>query len=147
MQRRKKHDPPVLKRSKKGRAYAYVKAPGHYARAAKSASKLEATGSDPRKLLNGAMYQLLRGSGNASSVLNGHSLLEDLYGRDGVSGNIVGAQLEVGGQFVGLDFASSPGEPFGTFAGFHSGAVLTMVSGPARGTSTRVTGYSPSEYA
>jgi hypothetical protein len=118
----------------------------NYSDGAQAFARHEATRDDPGKLLDMAMYQLVRGPSGSSSRLQGHSLLEDLYGNDGVRGLVTGARMDAGGQFFKLDFDSRTGEAFGRFAGHHSGAVLTMLTGPARGCSARVAGYSPSNF-
>jgi len=49
------------------------------------AVKHEQTGDDPRNLLDNVFAQCVRGTDNPHSVIGPHSLLEDLYGNDGIS--------------------------------------------------------------
>ena len=48
------------------------------------AVKNEQTGDDPRRLLDNVFAQCIRGTDDSHSVIGPHSLLEDLYGNDGI---------------------------------------------------------------
>ena len=52
-------------------------------------SRHEQVGDTPENILDSAMYQLVRGTENPSSVVAGHDLLGDLYGQDGFVGHVL----------------------------------------------------------
>jgi hypothetical protein len=58
----------------------YVVVSGHFKRAAVTNSRVRQLEVPPQKHLDGAMYQLLRDTDFAGSVVRGHSLLQDKYG-------------------------------------------------------------------
>ena len=101
------------------------------------------TGDEPGKLLEGALYELLRGTKNTQSALRGHDLLSDLYGNDGFVGRVVGTSRNAttDGQLVEMAFRVEYGMNQGPVANrpadYFNGAVITMVSGPA-GLSARI---------
>jgi len=108
-----------------------------------------------------AAMQVLRGSNNSASRIGVHSLLEDLYGNEAYVGNFYddttdGGFLDTtniaGGQLI--EFACGRLDPdpnnVGSFIFNPNGAVhrlvgcvLTMLSGSAKGQSTRIVGVSP----
>ncbi|MCO6456738.1 MAG: hypothetical protein J5I93_15675 [Pirellulaceae bacterium] len=145
-----------------GVTYAIVA--GQYRRAAQAGQRFKEWDDDPRDYLDRAFYQAVRDTNNASSV-RGHSLLEDLYGNDGVVGRVdvrfdENGQRRVptalaGGQLVRFSFADlpdsgydSPFQPFnkilnpgGLGAGgddYYNGRVLTFLTGSSAGYSVRV---------
>jgi hypothetical protein len=98
----------------------------------------------PPHELSEAAQQVLRGTLNRQSVLQGHCLLEDLYGSDGVQGIASSVFTgEVGGQYLRFNFTPNAVASFATVNAFYNGAVLTMIDGPAKGHSTRVVAYQP----
>lgn len=124
-----------------------------YNRTAKIIARQKVTGDEPQVELDTAMYQLLRDT-RLRSALWGHSLLLDLYGSDGVTGEIIGGiTLEgaTGQQFLRFNVqndnpARSPfGRTLNSIPGYYNGQVLTMLDGPARGKSTRIVQYTPSD--
>lgn len=73
---------------------------GQARRSARSAARAEKRLADaPESLLDAAMLQVIAGTNNSASVLRPHSLLEDMYGMDGVPGTI--SQLHTGDVFSG----------------------------------------------
>ncbi len=122
------------------------------------AVKNEQTGDDPRDLLDNVFAQCVRGTDDPHSVIGPHSLLEDLYGNDGVRGSITSAVQGTGGlidiTINGIptaitQYQDSAGvtQPIVTAAqiqqpGQYNGAVLTMIDGPLAGRSTRIIGWS-----
>lgn len=66
----------------------YVVVSGHFKRAAVTNSKVRQLEVPPQKHLDGAMYQLLRDTDFAGSVVRGHSLLQDKYGHFALRGTV-----------------------------------------------------------
>ena len=135
---------------------------GQFRRAASNSVRVERSGDAPANLTQMAALQLLRGTRDARSALYGHSLLNDMYGQDGMRARVITAtQLtSSSGKLVELltiKAASNyePIEPrsqtsaFTTFTatqndlieGYFNGGVLTMISGQGAGRSTRVLRY------
>ena len=123
---------------------------GQFRRAAEAGVRQERYGDPPDRLLDRAMYQLVRDTNDVNSVVRTHSLLGDIYG-ESLRGQQEGNSVVVaGGQF--LDFtAQLPGitdtglltsisQGMRT-AGFLNGCVLTFVSGNLKNVSTRIVGY------
>lgn len=69
----------------------FVMLTSHERRSAEASRRADRYAEPADTLLNQALMQVLRGTENPSSVLGPHSLLEDLYGADVVSGGITGA--------------------------------------------------------
>ena len=137
---------------------------GQFRRAASNSVRIERSGDAPANLTRMAALQLLRGTRDARSALYGHSLLNDIYGQDGMRGQVSGA-FEVAnsnGELLQIEaFVPGPtdviepklpgnGTEWRTFdsstdnpgiEGFFNGGVLTMTSGPAAGRSTRILRY------
>jgi len=110
-----------------------------YQRGATRFAQQQMTGDEPSKLLDAAMYEVLRDTRNPRSSLMGHSLLGDLYGPEGFSAALTGYSFELGGQVMRLDYT-----PLGASArpdDYFNGGVLTLVTGPAAGHSTRIVDY------
>ncbi len=148
-------------------AVTFVLIAGQYRRSSRAAGRAEQYGDDPQKQLDEIFGQVVRDTmlnGNqtniqplVSSALYGHSLLNDLYGNDGMCGKINGANvvtpLAAGAphtQFVDLSAGSLsyfllptfvlPTSPY-TLSGYFNGCVLTMIDGPAAELSTRIVGW------
>jgi hypothetical protein len=66
----------------------YVVVSGHFKRAAVTNSRVRQLEVPPQKHLDGAMYQLLRDTDFAGSVVRGHSLLQDKYGHFTLRGTV-----------------------------------------------------------
>ena len=79
---------------------------------------------------------LLRGPGSPTSTLHGHSLLEDLYGSDSLSGVVRQVTVDAPSGLTTLKIA--PNTPLSQLPFFYSGSVLTILDGPARGISKQV---------
>ncbi len=71
-------------------AVTFVLVAGNYYSATRNAVRNEQVGDDPRQLLDEVLGQCIRGTLNPHSGLRGHSLLEDLYGNDGIAYSEVG---------------------------------------------------------
>ncbi|MBX3415515.1 MAG: hypothetical protein KF708_22720 [Pirellulales bacterium] len=66
----------------------YVLVAAQAKRTARAAAHVERRGDPPQALLHQAALQVIRGTNEPTSVLQTHSLLEDMYGNDGVRGQI-----------------------------------------------------------
>jgi hypothetical protein len=114
---------------------------------------------DYKSQLDDAAKQLFRGSNNPNSALSIHSLLEDMYGYDGLISSYVGVSIasvsnntgSTPAQFIDL-FLTPTTTPFSSamsagyvgnanLSGYFNGCVLTMLSGALAGKSTRIVGY------
>ena len=126
----------------------FVVISGQFRRGADAAARTERYGMPPEKLLDRAMYQLVRDTSDTRSVLWGHSLLRDLYGVDRIQKSVRqvtnGDQIlpvRVEGELIELqindDSNLNPTE------GYYSGRVLTFLSGLARGISVRIVNSFP----
>lgn len=91
---------------------------------------------------------LLRDTKDRSS-LQSHSLLNHLYGVSDARTGVVASYAVVAGQFLNLTCNSSaaPADPLESLPGYYNGCVLTMLTGPAKGYSTRIVGYAPASRA
>ncbi len=139
-------------------------------RTAVAAARADQKGNSPQSQLHEAMLQIVRGTNNPMSVLQTHSLLEDMYGNDAVLG-----QVTVNNAFPATENVTTSGvvqvlrvdfdqwfnrpmpaanelnrddDPFAMSSrlyrpGYFNGCVITMTSGPLAGRSTRVVDYEP----
>jgi len=146
---------------------SFMVSAGQFSRIAKSASRTDAMGMPGDKLADSVMYQLLRGTKNPYSSIGGHSLLEDLYGRDYMiseANSIVDVPLgNNSNQYHVMDLRLASGVLANTtktrfddqnpidIAGrqetrddYYAGCVLTFLNGTAKGKSTRIIEYKPS---
>jgi hypothetical protein len=152
-------------------AVTFVLVAGRYNDTTRYAVKVEQTGDDPRQLLDEVLGQCLRGTTNPNSVLRGHSLLEDMYGNDGIIVGVAGTPtaMPVGNEQI-LDVSFTPDPTYIRFAaipnkdvpavadpmdppplslpqietlGYYNGCVVTAVGGVADGRSTRILGWQP----
>jgi hypothetical protein len=90
-------------------AATFVISAGHFRRGARSASRAEQTGDTFEVLLQQALMQVVRGSKNPQSVLQHHSLLEDLYGdADSTAGMVVETTMDAGLSFAGVGGPALP---------------------------------------
>jgi len=124
-------------------AIAFVVITGHGRESALVNERLGQYTHSPEQELKQAMMQVVRGTENAASVLQHHSLLEDVYGNNTVSGTMKhdpnGVERAVAvcnGQLI--EFTTDIPQAEGRV-----GSVLTMVNGPAAGHSARVVGCGP----
>jgi len=121
-------------------AVAFVVLTGRALTGAKQIQRIDQHLDQPDQDLERAAMQILRGTNNPASVIGPHSLLEDIYGNGSITGNMASAQGLCGGQLACItpDPANMP-----TVAdrARRTGCVLTMLTGPAVGQSTRVVGY------
>ncbi len=114
-------------------AVAFVVVTGHARRGAKTVERLEQYADPPDEQLHQIALQVLRGSRNPASVLQPHSLLEDIYGNRYVEGVINDAMEICRGQII--EFPANVANPQQCV-----GCVLTMLDGPAAAASTRIVG-------
>lgn len=105
--------------------------------ASKAVASIEQSEDPPETLLERSLAQVLVGSTNSRSVLQHHSLLEDVYGEPiqvgtltGVAANPVGTSNGQAG-LLGLDLPVPRQE-------YYNGLVLTMITGNCAGKSTRI---------
>jgi hypothetical protein len=136
-------------------------------RATRADSRHEQYGDDPRRVLDAVFGQVVRDTTNPRSSLQGHSLLADMYGNDGVKFATIGTTMTVtavaGGQFLDLVVIGSPTSPYSPFRalaaapqpqfncplslpqiqtpGYFNGCVATLLDGPAANHSTRIVGW------
>lgn len=114
---------------------------GQYKHAAQSSSRAYLLGDDPAKEADLVMYQLLRDSTERSAIF-GHSLLEDMYGKDFVIGTVQGTPTSVAnGQFVDITYNAI--STFSTVPDYYCGSVFTVRDGTGKGISTRVVQFDP----
>ena len=150
-------------------ALTYLTVATQYFEGASVSASLERSADDPRGELEEAFLQLLRDTLNPNSMLQGESLLADLYGNDGFVGKIQFADYPGGtnGQFIDLvinptgaffdivgnkindspykglfdiDHNGTADVPHPT-SGFYNGRVVTILSGPAQGSTARIVRY------
>ena len=128
----------------------FVLIAGQYRRSSRSAARAEQYGDDPRKQLDEVFAQIVRDTNNTKSSLQSHSLLNDMYGNDGVRGTLSNttppANVGTASQFIDLTVTSFTYslpvmDAQVKSAGFFNGCVLTMTSGPVANLSTRIVGY------
>lgn len=109
---------------------------------ARAMAKVDRTGTKPRKLLDNALYQVLRDTNEVNSPLRTHSLLNDMYGVQGFAG-VLGSNAtftpSTGNQFIQLNLPAATSNT----VNYYAGRVLTFVTGRAKGISVRVVGYDP----
>jgi hypothetical protein len=122
---------------------------------ASMASVEERYGDSPKKLTDEALMQVIRGSKDANTPLARWSLLEDLYG-ESVAGTVTSSPgaFDPGGQILMFSITTDPryagllkdvsNTAFKVGDGYFNGRVLTMLSGPAKGQSTRIVGFDAS---
>lgn len=117
-------------------------------RAALAGAYVERRGDPPQVLLEEAALQVLRGTQNPASALGPHSLLEDIYGHRAIRGSVnssgwipgTGVPADPPGPMTEI-WATTTGPAFSTIDGYYNGRVLTMLTGPAAGQSTRIVDY------
>ncbi|MBN1591201.1 MAG: hypothetical protein JW888_16935 [Pirellulales bacterium] len=134
----------------------------HARRSAESQAKVDRYTDPPKELLNEVALQCLRGTTQSTSVLQNHSLLEDLYGpcsllTNGIDDDGNGTVDDASeAQFIvpatGYSAASTGGQLFDlpmVFSGTGTslampqrlvGCVITMLDGTAKGHSMRIVG-------
>ena len=137
-------------------AVTFVLVAGQYRKSSRSATRSEQYGDDPQKQIDEVFAQVVRDTTNTNSVLQFHSLLNDLYGIDGVKGTVSGATAVsptgagvTSTQLVDLTLSSATNLPGSSYPnstqyampGYFNGCVLTMVDGPAANMSMRVVGW------
>ena len=110
-------------------AVTYAIVASQYKLSAQASAKLQVVGDPPRKDVDMAAY-VCSAIGNRL-VLDGHSLLRDLYGHDSVRGQVSAASATAGGQFILMNFSTVTGT-FSEQSGHYNGCVFTFVTGPTR---------------
>lgn len=124
---------------------------GQYRRAAEAQSRQEWLGVPAEKQLDSAVYQVVRDSPLLGSAIRCHGLLTDLYGTEGFAGSITSAANAPGtdNQFLDVNVQATVTNILANsytlrlVAGNYNGCVFTVLTGPARGATTRIVGYSP----
>lgn len=124
----------------------FVLLSSHARRSAASQAKKGQANNPPERQANNVIQQILRGSNNPASVIGPHNLLEDLYGNNGTLGSIVPQApptptvgvVVTGGQLLRFEYNATLTRPLSRV-----GCVLTMITGPAAGQSTRIVGCDP----
>ena len=125
-------------------------------------SRVEQTGNtgQTNSQLDFALLQVLRGTNSPNSVMGPHSLLEDMYGSDGVVGTVVDGTVMSDGTTAADNPLSAqvlPSTVFGTqgqqflvqldgstdipmymYDGAYNGRTVTMLNGAAAGRSSRI---------
>ena len=126
---------------------AFVVVSNDFLRASKKRARIDVHTVESTAYVERAFYDLLRGPSlhDMTSPLRGHSLLADMYGY-GFTANIATAEVNDSQHFITLtlDFAGS-GQTILDEASFQpdpvpclAGLVLSVVSGPANGLTTRI---------
>ncbi len=108
---------------------------------AKAIARTELSGDPPNQLCDALMMVLLRDTTDTHSPFRSWSLLEGIYGNVSFRGQVSGQTSlgNTGGQFIFLpvnpnQIAGYKGKP----SNYFKGCVLTMVTGPCAGNSTRI---------
>ncbi len=131
-------------------AVTFVLITGHHERAAEITERIGQDQSRPEVVLDQALGQLLVGSTRENSVLQTHSLLEDLYGNRSVFGRVDDSNGD--GQFmwargrgqiveIEIVFLDAAGNIVDVDPANCVGRVITFTSGNAAGDSTRIVGF------
>lgn len=153
---------------------AFIVTSDQYRKTQKTMARLTETSNssiDQQDLLNEVLNQLLRDTNNSSSSLRFHSLLQDMYGNDGIYGRIDTSARSggfvtqwaggnglntadggvTGGQMIEFTLLQNVptlltdqyGLPvtLSLFDQAYNGRLLTFLDGPARGQSVRIVGY------
>jgi hypothetical protein len=120
-------------------AVAFVMLSSQTLRGSIAMSRQEKSYHPPANETDEALMQVLRGTLNPVSKMQPHSLLEDLYGNNSVSGTITGASSVCGGQLIEIT------TPIDSILRQRVGSVLTIVSkySLASGLSTRIVSLNP----
>ncbi len=133
---------------------------GHFRRISEARERSHRYGDPPASVIDRAVYQLVRDTNDAASVIRGQSLLRDLYG-ESLRGRQLGGALFTGGASAGegqfLEFVAQlalddDDPPFGPVEldevpqsmrtdGFLNGCVLTFITGPLQNLSSRIVWY------
>jgi len=121
----------------------FVVLTGQARRIAEIGQSVELQYVPPQSDLDRAMAQVARGSTSPMSAIGPHSLLEDMYGYRYVQSSITSVNQvttipTATGTNGGLVLELATNIPS---AERYSGSVLTMLNGPAAGTSVRIIGY------
>ena len=116
---------------------AFVMLTGHARRGAEALRRKEFYVENHQKFANEALLQILRGTNNPSSVLQNHSLLEDVYGNNWAEGTVNGTPA--GGTQL-MDFTFNPVTDLTSDIQqiARVGRVLTFTTGAAAGQSVRI---------
>lgn len=149
---------------------AFIVTSDQYRKTQRTMARLTETSNssiDQQDLLNEVLNQLLRDTNNSNSSLRFHSLLQDMYGNDGIYGRMLDNSARADTQWAGggtdpnggltggqmIEFALVENVPalltdqyglpvdLSRFDRAYNGRVLTFLDGPARGQSVRITGY------
>ncbi|HVX64496.1 MAG TPA: hypothetical protein VHC19_27985, partial [Pirellulales bacterium] len=119
---------------------------GRMSAVAAARANSEATRDDDQ--IDRVLNEILVGTNDSNSVLQGHSLLEDLYGQPQLYGRVMPTSAAsppvtqlAGGQLLNMNVQATAGFALAPYGGAYCGQVITMIDGPAQGYSSRVVGY------
>ncbi|MCA9172323.1 MAG: hypothetical protein KDB23_31880, partial [Planctomycetales bacterium] len=124
----------------------FIVVAGMYTRAAQANARHELKGDSPLRELDDAALQLLRGNEDFNQVMFRHSLLHDLYGSDGFTGETIRAYFPAVGpttrpnEFLIIEAIDSIGTAR-VSPDYYNGSVLTLVDGEGAGHSSRILRY------
>ncbi|MCS7238901.1 MAG: hypothetical protein NZ899_11635, partial [Thermoguttaceae bacterium] len=145
-------------------AVSFLLVAGHHRRAAVTQARIGQVYDPPHKLLEEAMYQIIRGTDNRFSAIRHHSLLEDMYGSPEILFMAHDPRVNVQVQVLGSTTAGGDGQllAFTAIGSFDVqnpsyqpvdkpyrfvGRVITPIEGPAAGRSARIVDYDPATNA
>ncbi len=117
-----------------------------YKTAASVQAQVGVYGDPPMQEMETALGAVLYDS-NGRGSLQGHSLLRDLYGTDYVLTTVANTTVNdaprksANNQFV--VFSINATAQMSTAPGYYNGRVITFITGPAAGISSRIAGYEP----
>lgn len=119
---------------------------GRMSAVAAARANSEATRDDDQ--IDRVLNEILVGTNDSNSVLQGHSLLEDLYGPPQLFGRVMPTSAAsppvtqlANGQLLNMNVQATAGYALAPYGGAYCGQVITMIDGPAQGYSSRVVGY------
>lgn len=122
---------------------------------AKAAARSNPAAARPDAPMREALFQALRGTKAPDSVMQGHSLMEDVYGQPALFGFVsnsnspspaadvvsLGVPPLYTGQMIQMNITASGGYYLPPYNGAYCGQLITMLEGPAQGHTSRIVGY------
>lgn len=141
-------------------AVSFVMVANRHRSTSKSYERLDQAHDTPTKEMDSALGIIARGDLTPGSPFLNRSLLEDMYGHLSLQATIsnIDTTTYVGGEIVQLTLNNSssnnpswmPPDPNNYFnflqnPGYYTGCVLTMLEGPAKGSSSRIVAAKPDD--